>query len=58
MPFAPISMTNTSLPQSFLAVTGDAFCYSGHAYALHQRQVCTAHKMPFAAIVKANTALP
>ena len=38
MPFAAILTVNIASTLSSLAVTGDTFCYSGHANALYQWQ--------------------
>ena len=38
MPLVSILTTNTTLPLSSFALTGEAFYYSGHARALYQQQ--------------------
>ena len=39
MTFTAILVANTALPESFLAVTGNAFRYLGYAHALYQWQL-------------------
>ena len=36
--FAHTLTANTALPWPSLAVSGDAFCYSGHVHELYRRQ--------------------